>query len=136
MWRNHCLKTEKLKVLELVKELNDVVDKYLVNFPNKEIELKRKIREASYELLLITYEANVTKNALKKIDIQERAISLIKFIDYLINKCYDKQIINGKKYFKYGELLENILKYYIGWINSTRKTSGNNLGEEVTSSVT
>ena len=93
------MKPEKLKILELVKELNEVVDKYLVNFPNREIELKRKIKETCYELLLITYEANVTRNEMKKIDIQERAIALIKLIDYLINVCYDKQIINGKKIF-------------------------------------
>lgn len=130
------MKTEKLRVLELIKELNYVIDKYLVNFPHKEIELKRKIKESAYELLCITYEANITTNYSKKIDIQERAISLIKFIDYLINQCYDKQIINGKRYFKFGELLENVLKYYVGWNNSTKRTIGNNIGDEATSIVT
>ena len=130
------MKTEKLKILELVKELNSVIDKYLVNFPHREIELKKKIKNSAYELLLITYEANITTSEVKKIDIQERAISLIKFIDFLVNQCYDKQIINSKRYFKYGELLENILKYYVGWINSTRKTKGNNLDAGATSSIT
>ena len=116
------MQTEKLKILELVKQLNNVIDKYLINFPHKDIELKHKIKDAAYELLLITYEANITTNDVKKIDIQERALALIKFIDFLINQCYEKQIINGKKYFKYGELLENILKYYVGWINSSRKS--------------
>lgn len=60
------MKVEKFKLIELIKELNLAVDKYLINFPNKEIELKRRIKDSAYELLLITYEANVTMNVEKK----------------------------------------------------------------------
>lgn len=121
------VKPEKFRIIELVKELINVVDKYLVNFPNKEIELKRKIKESSYELLLITYEANITVDSLRRNHLQERGIALIKFIDFLINQCYDKQIINSKRYFKFGELLENILKHFVGWNNSSRNQIGKKL---------
>ncbi len=116
---------EKFKIIDLVKELNFAIDKYLINFPNKEKELKTKIVNAAYELLLITYEANTTTNFKRKIELQEKGFALIKFLDFLINVCYEKQIINAKKYFKFGESLENILKFYTGWINSTRKELGN-----------
>ena len=109
----------------MIKELISATDNYLVNFPNKEIELKRKIKDSVYELLLITYEANATMNINKKINLQERGIALIKFIDFLINQCYDKEIINAKRYLKFGENLEFIIKYFSGWITSTRKELGN-----------
>ena len=119
------MKVESFKLIELVKELITDIDKYLINFPNKEIELKRKIKESAYELLLIAYEANVTTNTEKKINLQERGVALIKFIDFLISQCHEKQIINSKKYLRFGEKLENIVKYYSGWISSTKNKKSN-----------
>ena len=109
----------------MIKDLINAIDKYLLNFPNKEIELKRKIKECGYELLLVTYEANVTTNDEKRLELQERAVAIIKLLDFLINQCYDKQIINSKRYFRFGEALDNIVKYYAGWINSTKKQLSN-----------
>lgn len=117
-------KTEKFKIIELVKAMIDDIDKYIVNFPNKELELKRRLKDSAYELLLITYEANVTSDVNHKLLLEERAISLIKFLDFLINQCYDKQIINSKKYFRFGESLDNIVRYFAGWIKSTKNESG------------
>ena len=116
---------EKLKIIDLVKELIKSIDKYLINFPNKERELKSKIVSSDYELLLISYEANSTLNNKKKLDFQEKGVALIKFLDFLFNVCYEKQIINSKRYFKFGESLDGILKYYSGWINATKKELGN-----------
>lgn len=112
---------EKFKIIELIKELISDIDKYLINFPNKELELKRKLKDCAYELLLITYEANMTTDLSRKTMLQERSIALIKMIDFLINKCYEKEIINTKKYLRFGENLENILKYFTGWIKKTKK---------------
>ena len=42
-------------------------------------------------------------------------IAKLKIIDFLINLCYDKQIINSKKYFKFGEKIDDISKYIAGW---------------------
>ena len=116
---------EKFKIIDFEKELINTIDKYLVNFPNKEKELKAKIVNSAYELLLISYEANTTTNIKKRLDFQEKGIALIKFLDYLINICYEKQIINGKRYLKFGESLDNILKYFTGWLNSTKRELGN-----------
>ena len=52
-------------------------------------------------------------------------MSLIKLLDFLINQCYEKQIINAKKYFRFGESLDNIIKYFAGWINSTKRELSN-----------
>lgn len=116
---------EKFKIIEMIKDLITAIDKYLVNFPNKEIELKRKIKECAYDLLYITYEANITIDENKRRDLQEKGVAHIKLLDFLVNQCYDKEIINAKRYFRFGESLDNIVRYYAGWINSYKKEIGN-----------
>ena len=91
----------------------------MINFPKKEVELKHKIKEVAYELLLDTYKANNTSNLKKKVELQEESIAYIKLLDFLFNMCYEKEIINGKKYMKFGERLDMIVRYIVAWKNST-----------------
>ena len=56
----------------------------------------------------------------KKIYIEE-IIAKIKVLDFLLNLCYEKQIINSKRYTKFGEKLDDILKYSVGWQKSLQK---------------
>lgn len=114
------MKNDKFKVANLVKDLILYIDKSFTNFPKKEIELKHKIKETSYNLLLIIYEANTSTNYNLKIELQQKAIAMIKYLDFLINLCYEKQIINGKKYIKFGEKLDLIIRYVTAWTNSTQ----------------
>ncbi len=114
-------KDNKFILIENTKELIQYIDRQVVNFPNKEKELKQNLRNSSYELLLYAYEANLTESIDKKIDLQEKAISKIKMIDFLASECYDKQIINGKKYLRFGERLNNLIKFYVGWLNKARQ---------------
>ena len=62
----------------------------------------------------------ITTNIEKRIDFQERAIAKLKYIDFLINVCYDKQIINNKKYLRFGENIENIIRYIVAWKNANK----------------
>ena len=113
------IKQEKFKVVNLIKELIVYIDEKLINFPKKEIELKHKIKEVSYDLLLNMYKANNTSDLRYKIELQENCIAYIKFLDFMFNLCYEKQIINGKKYVKFGERLDMIVRYIVGWKNVT-----------------
>ena len=113
------IKQEKFKVANLIKELIVYIDEKLINFPKKEIELKHKIKETAYELLLNMYKANNTSDLNYKIELQENCIAYIKFLDFMFNLCYEKQIINAKKYVKFGERLEMIVRYIVGWKNVT-----------------
>lgn len=87
----------------------------LINFPNREIELKREIFTTSYHMLKITYEANATYDMNKRINIIDKIISYIRYLDYLVNVCYDKKIINSKKYLRFGNNLDYLLKYILSW---------------------
>ena len=113
------MKKEKFVVINCIRELIVNIDKYLVNFPKKDIEIKQQINTISKEMLLLAYEANASENKEKRKDIQEKVISRLKYLDFLINLCYDKQIINGKRYLKFGESIDYILKYANGWRKST-----------------
>lgn len=116
------MRTDKFKILNLIKELIVNIDKNLINFPKKEIELKVEIRRVSYELLLLAQEGNITSDLKKRVDCIESAIARVKQIDFLINLCCDKQIINIKKYYKFGEKLDVVIRYLVGWLNTTKQS--------------
>ena len=114
------MKDNNFVISNIIKQLIKDFDLYLTNFPHKEIELKREIMNTSYEMLKITIEANTTYNLEKRIDIQDKIISNIKYLDFLVNCCYDKKIINSKKYLKFGENLDYLLRHVLGWRNKIR----------------
>lgn len=115
------MQKEKFKVINFIRELILNIDKNLDNFPKKDIEIKNRIRNASYDLLELSYEANTTSNTLLKEELLDKCISKIKVIDFLINLSYDKQIINSKRYFKFGESMDEIVKYIVGWKKSINR---------------
>lgn len=43
-------------------------------------------------------------------------LAKIKVVDFLLNLSYDKQIITAKKYYKFGNKMDDIVKYTTGWI--------------------
>ena len=100
------MKEEKFKVIQFVREFIIRVDKELDNFPRKDFEIKAKIRNNSFELLEILYEANLIKDIDKKIEKLEIAFAKIKVLDFLLNLSYDKTIISSKK------LCQHIYDYY------------------------
>ena len=59
------MKEEKFKVINNIRELLVIIDNELDNFPKKDIEIKNRIRNNSYDLLEIVYYANNTKQLQK-----------------------------------------------------------------------
>ena len=91
------MKEEKFKIIQYIRELIINIDNNLDNFPKKDIELKNRIRSTSYDLLEIAYEANTIQEKEEKIKLLYKLVAKLKIIDFLINICYDKQIINDKR---------------------------------------
>ena len=114
------MKEEKFKVLQFIRELLIIIEEQMDNFPKKDIELKNRIRNNSYDLLELVYNANLIKEKEEKIKSLNLAVAKIKVIDFLVNLSYDKQIITAKKYFKIGNKMDDIIKYATGWINSLK----------------
>ena len=112
------MKEEKFIIIQYIRELIINIDNNLNNFPKKDIELKNRIRNASYDLLEIAYEANTIQDRDEKRRLLEKLIAKLKIIDFLLNICYDNKIINSKKYLKFGEKIDDISKFTVGWIKS------------------
>lgn len=110
------MKEEKFKVIQFIREFILRIEKELDNFPRKDIEIKNRIRDNSYSLLELAYEANLTKNPEHKILLLEKSIAKIKLIDFLINLSYERKIISNGKYVKLGMKLDDIIKYTSGWL--------------------
>lgn len=116
---------ERFKVLQHIREYIFRVDASLENFPKKEIEIKVRIRENLYELLLVAYEANITSDIERKKELLERSITKVKVLDFLLNMSLEKKLITGKKYLKFGEKMNDIMKYLSGWLKKIKE--GNNI---------
>ena len=94
------MKEEKFQVINFIRKLILEVDKEQSNFPKKDIELKNRIRKNSYDILELAYEANTTSDIENKKALLEKIIAKVKILDFLLNLCYDKMIINNKKIYK------------------------------------
>ena len=108
------MKEEKFKVINYIRELIVYMDTHLKKKKKKDIEIKSKLKEESYELLELAYKANLTSQATRECLIED-IIAKVKVIDFLLNLCYDKEIINSKRYVKFGQKLDDIIKYATGW---------------------
>lgn len=112
------MREEKFKTIQFIRELILIIDKEMDNFPKKDIEIKNRIRNSSYNVLELAYKTNVTSDLKRKKEFLETLFAEIKILDFLLNMCYDKMIINQKKYFKFGEKINDIVKYSTGWLKS------------------
>ena len=88
------MREEKFKVIQFIRELILRIDKELENFPKKDIELKNRIRNSTFDLLELSYETNSIQNIEIKKELLNKMIAKIKIIDFLWNLSYDKTIIN------------------------------------------
>ena len=52
------MKEERFKVINFIRKLILFIDKELNNFPKKDIEIKNRVRNISYDILELAYEAN------------------------------------------------------------------------------
>ena len=114
------MKSEKFKILQFIRELLLMIDKDMDNFPKKDVELKNRIRNNSYDILELAYMANSTAEVNNKKELLLKMIAKLKIIDFLLNITFDKKIITQKKYYKFGEKIDDIVRYTTGWIKTIK----------------
>lgn len=105
------MKTEKFKVIQMIRDLIIVIDKEMINFPKKDVEIKNRIRTNTYDLLELSYEANVSTIIEDKKQIIFKLLAKVKVIDFLLNLSLDKKLISEKRYLSFGRRLDDIAKY-------------------------
>lgn len=113
------IKEEKFKSIQFIRELIIYLENMLENFPKKDMEISRSIKQESYEMLKLAYSANITSDLERRKRDLEQIIVRVKLLDFFVNLSYDKKIINQKKYLKVGTRLDDIIKYVTGWLNAT-----------------
>jgi len=115
------MKEEKFKIVQFIREMILVIERELDNFPKKDIEIKNRIRTATFDLLELGYEANSSRNEEYKQELLTKMIAKIKIVDFLLNLSYDKMLITEKKYFRLALRLDDIAKYVNGWLKQMTK---------------
>ena len=107
---------DKLKLITLTKDINNIVYKSLLNCPKEHIELKRIIINEMCIYIRQIYIANDISNVNKKKDLKEEILYKTKYMSSLVNMLYDYKLINNKIYLELGSKLELLLRLLKGWI--------------------
>ena len=84
------MKEEKFRVIQFSRELINAIENHLDNFPKKDIELKNRIKNISYDILENLYIANTVDKTDKKISILYHTIAKLKLLDCLLNLCFSR----------------------------------------------
>ncbi len=111
---------DNFKIFYYIKRLIKYYDKILINFPHKELELKKILVNELHLILKLSYLANESKNDIRY-NYQCEMVASIKFVCFITDECEEKCIISKKQYLLIGENLNNILKYLKGWMKSCLK---------------
>ena len=92
------------------------LDSILINYPKKDIIIKKRIINTLFELLELVYLANYKTD--DKINIKYECLSKISMIDFYFEYSYKKNYISLKNLNTYIFNLTKINKMLHGWINN------------------
>lgn len=103
---------DKLLISNKIKKTIIYIEKMLENYPHTENILKNRIIDKSYELLELTYKANIYKESYY----MKNIIVDIRMLEFYIKKSLDKKIISFRKYEVLGNHFLEINKMVNSWI--------------------
>ena len=104
---------DKLIISIKIKKTIKLVIKTTYNYSHEYKFLKDNIMNTFYDLLKLTYKANVYKD----INIKKDIIVDIKMIEYYIKVSCDYKLISYKKFNRIGDYLLEINKMVYSWMN-------------------
>lgn len=115
------MKTEKFKVVDFIRMFIKSLNQYLKEFPKSEREIKWRIKNTSFEMLELAYEANSSDVINEKISLMNKVLAKAKLVDFLLDMSMENNLISVKKYTKMADRLGDIEKYARGWQDSVKK---------------
>lgn len=107
---------DKLRVITIIKEINNSIYKALLNVPKEHLELKRIVIKEFNNLIKDIYIANDISNINRRKELKEEIICNIKYINYLIELLYEYKLISYKRSLEINEKMEVELRLLKGWI--------------------
>lgn len=105
------MNNNEFKIVIKIKDYIKVIDNYIVNIPKKELYLKNRIYNYSFDLLEEVYQMNN-----KKEFINNKLKSKISMLDYLFEYLYIKKYISEKQLEKIIFKLIEINKMISSWV--------------------
>ena len=104
---------DKLIISIKIKKTIELVRKTTCNYSHEYKFLKDTIMNTFYDLLKLTYKANIYKD----INVKKDMVVDIKMIEYYIKVSCDYQLISYKKFKRIGDYLLEINKMVYSWMN-------------------
>ena len=106
--------------LESVKRQNRLPDEVIIGDDGSGDETAALIREFQKDFPVPLLHVWQEDKGFRVGKIRNKCIAKAKIIDFLVNLSYEKQIINNKRYIKFGESIDEIIKYLVGWKKSIK----------------
>lgn len=106
---------DKFLLSREIKNFIVYLDDILVNFPRKDVFIKKKIYEDSISLLKLVYDANNITDLDLKTKYKKECLTLVSMIDFYIEYCYKKKYISLKICNSLTNDLTKINKMIYGW---------------------
>lgn len=88
---------DALRVTRLIKDFILSLDDILINFPKKELLLKNRIIDDSYEILKKIYEANESQIEDERIKKLTEVLAILFLLDFYFEKSYKCKYITQKQ---------------------------------------
>ena len=110
------MNNDKFLIAMEIKKFIFSLDKVLINFPRKDIMIKKNILSESIRLLELTYLANNSKD--DRESYQDMMLVSISMIDFYFEYSYKKQYISLNVLNSKINHLTKINKMVYGWIKS------------------
>lgn len=108
---------DKLLITSKLKKAHLEMDKLLINYPHKYLELKVRLSNYFLDLIELIYEVNESHN---KLNYKGKIISKLKMIDYSLYLSNKYKIISEKKFKQIGTMLLEINLMIYGWLDSEK----------------
>lgn len=101
-------------IISKIKDYIKLIDNYVINIPKRELYLKTKIYNTSFELIEKVYEINESEFKLEKNKLRAKLYTL----DFLYELLYHKKYISEKQLEKIAYKLLELNKMISAWINN------------------
>lgn len=111
------MKNNRFLLVIKIKKLISSLDEVLINFPKKNIVIKRNMLNEAFHLLEYIYYANYYDGTKRK-EFQIKALVSVSMIDYYLEYSYKKNYISLKNFNNKSNILTTINKMLYGWIKS------------------
>ena len=113
------MKSDKFKIIVIIKKFVLELDNILVRFPNKEKVLKDRLKSSLYDIIEFIYNANYLSldiNSNERILLQCKILSKLSLIDFFFEEAYKKGYLTESLFHKEINILSDLTTKIKSWM--------------------